>query len=80
MIWEKAGGEGIWTKWENSDTGQRSYEEHIPKVVKKWCASPLHKYRIRDVKKRIAVCDVCGAEIVFVVGKHTIDGDRVKIT
>lgn len=79
MTWKKTGGEGLWTEYENEDTGEKSLKTHKPKLVKQWCAKGKHKYIITDIKKRIAVCELCDAEKGFVVGIHPIDGNSVII-
>lgn len=78
-MWEKIGGEGIWTEYENKDTGERSLKTHKPKVVKQWCDRKKHIFKIRDVGKRLAVCKECGQELNFIVGVHRVEKDRVYL-
>lgn len=78
MIWDKVSGEGRWTNYKNTETGEQSLTENIkPKMVGKWCK--VHKYKISNVKKRLCVCDVCKHEGRFVVGRDEIKGKRVVL-
>lgn len=80
MTIDRVGGSGIWTEYENTDTGERSIKSHAVKPVKQWCAKNAHDFIIADIGKRLAVCSLCGQEVTFVVGKHTIDGNKVLLT
>lgn len=43
-------GTGLWQKMVNVRTGQRSYAEHEPKLIKQWCNDDDHYY---EAKKSI---------------------------
>lgn len=78
--WEYVEGQGIWKQHRNKKTGELSLKEHKLEVVNTWCPQDNHDYHLIDMGKRLAECTRCGQEITFVVGKHTIEGDKVKIT
>lgn len=79
MNYKKVGGDGIWTEWEDTRTGETSIETHELKTVKRWCNKKHHEYKILNVGKRLAKCQKCDHETTFVVGKDTIDGDQITI-
>lgn len=79
MIWDKTGGEGIWTEYTNEDTGEKSLKTHELKLVKSWCDKSNHRFRVRNMGKRLAVCDKCGQELTFIVGLHKINDDIVTL-
>lgn len=79
MPWVKKGGSGLWTEYENKDTGESSIKTHKPRVVKQWCAKGQHDYRIIDMSKRLAECRKCSHETTFIIGKCDIDGDKITL-
>jgi hypothetical protein len=80
MTWEKTGGSGLWAEYENDETGEKSIKQHTLKVVKQWCPQGQHIYRVHNMGKRLAVCDKCGQEYTFIVGRDEIDGGLIKKT
>lgn len=79
MSWKKISGKGLWTNYKNSDTGEESIKEHMPKVVKTWCIPPEHNFIIKDMGKRLAVCSKCQKEFTFVVGRDKIKDNKVLL-
>jgi Zn finger protein HypA/HybF involved in hydrogenase expression len=77
MTWDKVGGTGLWQEYENQDTGEKSIKEHKLKLVKQWCAKGQHDYTITG--NREATCSKCDSQKPFIVGKHTITGNKVII-
>lgn len=78
-MWTHKGGTGIWSEYVNEDTNESSLKEHRLKEVKQWCSKKNHKYIIKDMGKRLAVCSKCGQELVFIVSKHKINGNSVSL-
>jgi hypothetical protein len=79
MTFTKTGGEGIWSEYTNDETGEKSLKTHELKLVKLWCDKSNHVFRVRDMGKRLAVCDKCGQELNLIVGVHKIDEDIVTL-
>lgn len=77
MSWEKTGGEGRWTEFTNSETGESSIKEHKLRVVKTWCADKHHDYVVDDIPKRTARCIKCGKTKTFIVGRDEIQDNKV---
>jgi len=76
-MWKYKGGKGIWKQYENTETGEKSIKEHELKKVKQWCSAKDHNFVIKDIKKRLAECSICGQEMRFIVGKHKIENNKV---
>lgn len=68
MVWEYKKGEGIWSEYVDSETGQSSIELHEPKTIWKSCPKDECVYEITG--NREATCKKCGAKRTFVVGKE----------
>lgn len=73
------GGEGIWKRYVDEESGRDSYAEHIPKVVKQWCPED-GCYFIKTEDPRIVVCKRCGLERNFIIGFHQIKDGKLLIS
>lgn len=74
-MWVHKSGQGIWENLVNEDTGEESVKEHIPKLVKQWCAK--HRYSGEIPADRVITCLDCGQDAIFVVGRDLMIDGRV---
>lgn len=74
---EYRGGSGIWTNWKNKKTGEESVQIHNPKVVKQWCKSDEHDFKLVDPANRVIECTKCGYEQTFILGMQQFKNGRL---
>lgn len=73
-MWEQVGPDnGIWTQYEDKETGKTSLQLHEVKTVWKSCKPKDHVFEITG--NREATCTKCNMVRSFVAGKETfVDG------
>lgn len=76
-MWEYKGGKGIWKRYVNDETGEDSYAEHQPRLVKSWCGEDGHYFVFSAENPRIVVCKECALERNYVVGFHQLKDGKL---
>lgn len=70
-------GTGLWQKMVNVRTGQHSYAEHEPKLIKQWCKDDDHYYEAKNPQSRTVLCNKCGKETYYVLGLQKLEAGKI---
>jgi hypothetical protein len=78
-MWEHKSGEGIWSEYINSDTGESSINSITPKTIKVYCKPEDHYFVPITPESRECICSKCGQGAYYVLGlQYIVDGKIVN--